>query len=207
MLNQHQFIERYFAAYLEQSRRRNPFLIEDQLCKIPPSSLELEVLISHLSEHGVDFVIADTLAAIKHLELSLEDIHNRLYRPMSTVVLFISQKQPPPLTNWQEIEDDFEHALWASPSQGYVKFCKIENIKNIAQDPESKESKCPVVDFTTLFKMNLNCGQERDLLDLLSLARVVGIPEGLESEPLNDYQNITLNLVKRWLKIIRENKR
>jgi len=198
-LNKHQFIEKYFAPYLEQSRRRNPFLADDQFAAVPPSSQELEVLLTYLSKKGVDFIIGDTLAAIKHLKVTRQEIHDRVYRPISNIVLLVSPNLPRPPVNWRKIEEDSRKICWVSPSNGCVKFSQIGSIENIEQDPESKKAKCPVVGFRNLFKMKLKSEKERDLLDLMSLARVVGVPENIESRQLDENQVRTLHFVKLWL--------
>ena len=200
LMDRHQFIEKYFATYLTESRVRNPFIAETQHSMIPPTSQELEELVIYFSEAGIYFIIGNTLAAIKHLKVTREDIQARVYRPISKVVLFTSQKLPPPPTKWQEIKNESEHTLWKSPEEGYVEFRHIENLSAIEQDPESIDAQCPVVEFTTLFKMKLKSTYERDLLDLLSLARVLGIPQELDFQKLSETQKKALNFINLWLK-------
>ena len=81
-----------------------------------------------------------------------------------------------------------------------MEFRQIENINEIKRDLESLDAQCPVVEFITLFKMKLYSNHERDLLDLLSLARVLGIPAKLDLNQLNNTQKKVLNFTKLWLK-------
>ncbi len=167
---------------------------------IPPCFDEVEALLMHFSKHGVKFVIGDTLAVIKHLHPYYRDMRAGIFRPISKILLVISPKLPPIPESWEEVLDELGNLLWISPSRGYVQFQEVNNIDSISLDEESATVHCPVMDFKTVFVEKLKVKKHRDLLDLLSLADSMGIPENLETELLNEDQRKNLNRLKQWLK-------
>lgn len=67
---------------------------------------------------------------------------------------------------------------------------------NIEKDPESIKMGCPVADVMSIFLMKLNSFREKDSLDLLILARKLGIPKNIERQSLNSTQKENLSLLK-----------
>lgn len=200
-----EFIEKYLSKYLSQCQKRNPFVEEERYTNIPPTSKELEQLISYLSEKDVDPVIIGSIAVIKHLKLTTEDIHARTFRPTQELDLLISKKLPDPPPGWHCNEEIREISSWISPTGGYVEFLMAQDMlpKNdkIEKDPESIAMGCPVADLLTLFKLKLNSSREKDLADLMSLARRVGIPQEVDKHLWNDIQMKNLELLRLWAKL------
>ena len=209
MSKMHNFIEKYFAAFLIESRIRNPFVEYEQLIKIPPTADELEELIIFLQNKYLDPVIMGTLAVMKHLVVTPADIKNRTYRPIQTIDLLVSKLPEQLLDGWQLDKDSSLKLCWISPSQGYVKFfnfkdefpLELEKISTAVKDQESVLMNCPVADVETLFRMKLNSGKERDMLDLMMLTRKVNIPKDIELKLWNDVQRKKLEFLRHWAKI------
>lgn len=205
----HNFIEKYFAAFLVESRVRNPFVEYEQLIKIPPTAGELEELISFLQKNYLNPVIMGTLAVMKHLVVTPSDIQNRTYRPIQTIDILVSKLPEQLLDGWQLDKDSSPRLCWMSPSQGYVKFfnfkdefpSELDKISEAGKDQESVLMNCPVADVETLFRMKLNSRKEKDMLDLMMLTRKVDIPQDVDKKLWNDVQRKNLEFLRHWAKI------
>lgn len=217
MSKRRDFIEKYFAEYLSESRIRNPFLeeilnislkISLENAPIPPTSREVEELISYLLENNVDPVIVGSIAVIKHIHVTSEDIKSRTYRPTQKLELFVSKILPNPPKGWHVNKKSIGSASWISPEGGCVDFFTIEDIfdgnaKNqniIGRDHESIAMGCPVADVQTIFIMKLNSSRVIDFGDLLTLAAKVGVPKDLDELLWNDTQKKKLEPIRRWVK-------
>lgn len=196
----HHFIEKYFTEYLSFCQKRNPLIDPERILHIPPLGNELEELMIYLCSRGVKPVIGGTLAVVKHLKLSSEEIKAHDFRPIHKIDLFFSNELPPPPKGWQVDKKSTALISWISPLNGCVEFLKMNNTNELGKDLESIEAGCPVIDIKTLFKMKLDSNRQRDLFDLLSLALVVGIPVDLEEELLNETQRRNLEAIKLWIK-------
>ncbi len=207
MNKRHDFIKKYFAAFLTESRIRNLFVEYEKLVKIPPTSQEIEELISVLQKSAVDPVIVGTLAVMKHLVVTTEDIHAHTFRPIQTVDLLVYKKPLQLPHGWEVNTESSPIISWISPSRGYVKFLKSEDefpanySQTVGKDRESVEMDCPVADVETLFKMKLNSRRERDLGDLMMLAKKVGIPADIEKKLWNTGQQQNLEFLQHWAKL------
>src|SRR5262249_36510929 len=121
---------------------------------------------------------------------------------------FVSKEPSLPPLGWKQDKNSKELS-WISPSGGYVDFVisgktrkdGSKNMEKVGKDPESAAMGCPVADLQTVFVMKLNSDRGKDISDLLSLARRVGIPNNLEKEELNSTQVKNLELVKQWVKL------
>lgn len=97
---------------------------------------------------------------------------------------------------------------WISPSGGYVDFLVAGhrfpdnniNPMKIGVDVKSMEAGCPIADVASLFQLKLNSFREKDLTDLVALARKVGIPREIYRFKLNKTQQDNLTLVDLWIK-------
>lgn len=201
------FVQKYLAEYLAESRMSNPFLQESQRTCIPPTDEEVIALISYLLKFDEDLVILGSVAVIKHMKITREEIHSRFFRPAQKLELFVSKELPAPPNGWSSDRRFEGCGSWTSPRGGVVEFLTLEDIfpgadgnQKIGKDPESVAVGCPLADVPTIFKINLNSDQERDLLDLLNLACKVGIPTDLDALLWNPQQKKRLELVKLWLK-------
>lgn len=202
------FIEKYLAAYLSECRAQNPFVKLEQKIPIPPTGKEIEALVSYLINSKVDPVIIGSIAVIKHLHITAEDIKARSFRLTQKVELFVSQFPPNLLSGWQINKNSKVLTSWISPTGGTVDFLKIEDLFSesvesqyvVEKDPESVNMGCPVADMQTLFLIKLNSDQERDLLDLLTLARRKNIPENLDKHLWTSTQRKNLDFIKLWIK-------
>lgn len=58
-----------------------------------------------------------------------------------------------------------------------------------------------MADLLTIIKMFLDSNDTKDLSDLLSLIRKVGIPKEIEKQLLNERQRNNLKMVKLWKKM------
>ncbi len=203
------FIEKYFAAFLKESRIRNPFVESEQVIKIPPTAEELQKLISFLQENHLNPVIIGTLAVMKHLVVTTADIQNRIYRPIQTIDLLVSKLPKQLFNDWHLDKESLPRLCWISPSNGYVKFFNfkeefpldLENITESCKDHESALMNCPVLNVETLFRMKLNSKKERDIFDLMMLTRKLEIPQDIDLKLWNDTQRQKLEFLRHWAKI------
>ncbi|MCE5315908.1 MAG: hypothetical protein LLG04_00915 [Parachlamydia sp.] len=197
------FIKKYLAGYLAECQMHNPFIEGDQYSPYPPTSQEIEELILYLQHVGVDPVIAGTIALVKHLNLTSEDIHARDFRPTHKLEVLISKTLPNPPKQWQLNKES--EGSWISPKGGVVEFLMEEDAlkapNKVGRDPESVKMGCPVTDVQTIFKMKLNSDWEKDLAELMTLTRKVGIPNDIDNKLWNSIQRKNLNILKFWAKL------
>lgn len=207
MTKVHDFLEKYFAKFLSESRIRNPIVEEKLDISIPPLCEEVESLILFLQNFDLDPIIIGTLASIKHLKITEADIQMRLFRPAPSLELFV--KKPPSLMppGWKET-DRAEGICWISPSRGYVDFKMPEDLlpvfKNsepIEKDQESVEQGCPVASLRSIFRLKLNSEFTNDLSEILSLMRRVGLPSNLEKDLRTEIQWKNFEMIKHWAKL------
>jgi len=196
------FIGHDVAAYLSNSRSKENM-------HIPPTSKEVEELISYLRSKDIDPIIVGSVALITHLKLNSQDLKD--HNPTKDLDLFISEsplaRLPPPPPGWSRDREAVGVVSWISPKGGYVDFLIAGHCfpgqskipKKITKDPEFEKMGCPVADICSLFILKLNSSREKDLLDLLSLSRKVGIPKELKKHTLNEIQRENLSLLQLWL--------
>lgn len=197
-----EFIKTYLADFLRDSRDK----LKDKT-HIPPTDKEVESLIIYLQEKGVDPVIVGSVAVIKHLKQKGKNFKDDSLDMTKDLDLFVSSSLPNPPTGWRRDLESIGVISWISPSGGSVDFLiaehrfpnNLKNPKKIDKDPESVLMGCPVADLRSIFELKLNSDREKDLTDLLVLARRLGIPKGLHQQPLNQTQKDNLKLVTLWI--------
>lgn len=193
------FINKYLTAYLKHSR------VESK-GHFPPTERETEELIIYLRHNGVDPIIVGSVAVVKHLNPTSDDLNKGKVRPTTDLDLFISSALPIPPPGWRRDLKSVGVISWISPSGGYVDFLVAgqrfpdnQNPKKIGKDPESEKMGCPVADMVSIFQLKLNSYREKDTLDLVALARKIGIPKNLDTYALNSLQRDNLTIVKLWI--------
>lgn len=193
------FVDKYFKGYLKRCRS-DP----SKGVHIPPTAQELCDLMSYLQEEGVDPVIVGSAAIIKHLNPSR--LSDDKFRLTQDIDIFISNVLPDPPAGWRRDSKSIGVNSWISPTGGYVDFLLAgqplpDNHRipsRIGKDSESSDMGCPVADVVSIFLMKLNSYRDKDLTDLVLLARKVGIPKSLRTGRLSREQRDNLNLVEIW---------
>lgn len=191
------FIKKYLNSYLLQCQRYSLNESED-ITPVPPTSKELEMILSYLKANHADFAIIGSIAIVKHLELTADDYYQRVFRPTKYLEILISTPIPTPPKGWK-LDEEME--AWFTSKNHYVKFLSTNGFfpnqeMKIGKDPESFETGCPIADLLTLSQVNLNSGWVKDLLEIVTLWRKVGIPENLEQKLWNAKQLKQLELIK-----------
>lgn len=205
----HQFIEKYLAKFLAMSQILNPMSEVRGKTLFPPNSREVEILIPFLQLQNLDPVIIGSIAVVKHLNITDQDIREREFRPAHALEVFITKTPREVPVDWEISHEITDKLAWISPSGGYVLFSIMgarlsdgsDCFSEIVKDPESVVENCPVADVSTLFKMKLNSNLSKDLYDLMCLTRRVGIPKNLEKESLSSLQVKNLEFLKRRFKL------
>ncbi len=161
-----------------------------------------------LQEKGVNPVIVGSMALIKHLKPTYQELNDDEIRLTNDLDLFISQNNlPNPPIGWRRDLAACGVVSWIAPSGGYVDFLiaghsfpdNTKNPKKIGIDPESEKMGCPTADLVSIYLLKLNSFREKDLFDILGLARKLGIPKEIERVLLNSTQKDNLDIVKLWL--------
>ena len=197
------FIGKYLSGYLNKSRSKI-----NEGPHVPPTVIEIEQLMTFLQEKGLNPVIVGSMALIKHLKPTYQELNEDAIRLTNDVDLFISQNNlPTPPPGWRRDLASAGVISWIAPSGGYVDFLiaghsfpdNTRNPKKIGIDPESEKMGCPTADLASLYLLKLNSFREKDLFDILGLARKIGIPSEIERMSLNSTQKDNLEIVKLWL--------
>ncbi|MBA2368117.1 MAG: hypothetical protein H0V82_03730 [Candidatus Protochlamydia sp.] len=153
-------------------------------------------------------VIVGSMALIKHLKPTYQELNDDEIRLTNDLDLFISQNNlPNPPIGWRRDLAACGVVSWIAPSGGYVDFLiaghsfpdNTKNPKKIGIDPESEKMGCPTADLVSIYLLKLNSFREKDLFDILGLARKLGIPKEIERVLLNSTQKDNLDIVKLWL--------
>lgn len=196
------FIKIYLADFLKESRDK---LKGDM--HVPPTDKEVEELVVYLQEKGADPAIVGSAAVIKHLKHKDPNFKDDSFHLTKDIDIFVSSSLPNPPFGWRYDLKSPGVISWISPSGGYVDFLiaghrfpnDLKNPKKIDKDPESVLMGCPIAALRSIFELKLNSDREKDLTDLLILARRIGIPNDLQQQPLNQTQRENLNLVNLWV--------
>lgn len=223
MSNPREFIDKYIAGFINQSREQHKS--EES---IPPTPQEIEQLMIFLQNKELDPIIVGSVAINKHLqasfnkpkpnsfqnvkELDLVIKNNSLneiqaFRTTVDIDFFISKTIPNFLPGWQRDKNSIGVLSWISPSGGIVDFLiagqRFPNNSStpltLGKDPESVKMGCPIADLKSLFLMKLNSDRDKDFLDLLVLARTLGIPNDLNKQSLNSNQREQLSTLQLYL--------
>lgn len=188
--------------YLAQCRVRTA---GEEGVTVPPSSDEVQELLAYLKDFGVTGVIVGSAAILKHLGDQGELDVSKDFRPTSDLDIFINRslpKNPPP--GWSVDKEAIGVPSWISPTGGYVDFLQAgmefpggrKNPSKIGID--ESVSDLPVADVPSIFRLKLNSERNKDLMDIIALARKTGVPKDLGK--LNQQQKENLQMVEQWLK-------
>ena len=188
--------------YLAQCRVRNA--AEDVDTHVPPTSEEVEELIVYLREHGINPAIVGSTALLKHLG---DDIDiGKDFRPTADLDIFVNKPPPKQLPEgWHRDPEAVGLISWISPSGGYVDFLQggheypggRKNPSSVSIDTSISEF--PVADVASVFKLKLNSERQKDLLDLVALARRTGVPPSSALGKLNAQQRENLQMISQWV--------
>ena len=201
------YLETHLGNFLEKSRAAL-----GSKGQIPPTTDEIQTLLDYLQSNGLDPIIVGSIAVYnqlrkisristdlipptKHLDIAIAKQEIGVTKDLD---LFISRALPNIPPGWKVDRASIGVPSWISPSRGYVDFLiagapLAENAgipKQIKKDPDSEKMGCPIADLQSLFELKLDSSREKDLLDLLVLAKTVGIPRNLPS--LNERQRENL---------------
>ena len=170
----------------------------EDITPVPPTFQELEMILSYLKANNADFAIIGSVAIVKHLELTADDYYQPIFRPTKCLEILISTPTPKPPKGWK-LDEEME--AWFTSKNHYVKFFSTNSFfpnkeMKIGKDSESFETGCPIADVLTLSQINLNSGRVKDLLEIVTLWRKVGIPENLEQKLWSAKQLKHLELIK-----------
>lgn len=150
-----------------------------------------------------------SVAVVKHLNLTNEEIHLRNFRPTYALDLLIFRKIPSPPPNWQVKMQTSDGVSWLSTTGGQINFLMAKDTfpegfiktNSIGRDPESVRVGCPIVDVKTLFIMKLNSSLEVDMSELMTLARKTKIPKEIEKELWTNRQKKNLEFIRSWAEL------
>ena len=204
-----EFIDKYFALYIAECRVHNPFFDAEDEFNSPPTGEDLAAVMTYLKQRHADPLIIGSIAVIKHLLVTNEDIRRRIYRPTNRLEIIISGDLPPPPFGWSLKNNTKSPPTWVSPDGSRVDlfhgkdlFSEIcEKLLTLNQDAESARMECPVADVKTLFFIKLELFSPRDLYDLLLLARKLGIPKKLNDLLSTPRQRKNLMFIRHWIKM------
>lgn len=139
---------------------------------------------------------------MKYLAVTPQDIQARVYRPIQTVDFVIAKDLPAPPCGWKYAQ---EPKSWISHENGNVNFFLISDFfaqdRNIGKDSESVEMDCPIADVESLFLMKLSTRKERDVGELMMLAKKVGVPPDIHKKIWNCTQQKNLEFLIHWASI------
>jgi hypothetical protein len=194
------------TRYLGQCRIRNA-LIEKQNVSVPPTPEEAKGLLSYLKQNGVEAAVVGSVGVLHYVR----DETN--FRPTVDLDLFVQmtaeqfRKVQPP-RGWSVDRAAPGVISWISPSGGYVDFMTAghefpgghRGPKRVSVDPSSKEY--PVASAIDIFRMKLDSMREKDLSDMISLARAIGgVPTDKQLGQLNQTQSENLGMVRQWFQL------
>lgn len=203
-----EFISKYFALYLAECKDPNPLLDAEDHFDSPPTVIELVKIMSYLKLKNTAPLIIGSIAVIKHLHVTSEDIRARTYRLTNRVEIFLSGSLPPAPFGWKLKKDSCGLSTWISSFGSRVDFFSTKDFfsqecieaLHLTPDSESVEMGCPVADTSTLFSIKLQLFSPRDLYDLLLLSRKLGIPKNLNKLLFTSRQKKNLTFIRRWIK-------
>jgi hypothetical protein len=202
------FIDKYFVLYLAECKAHNPLLEAEDQFDSPPTNVELATIMSYLNLKNTNPLIIGSIAVIKHLHVTSEDIRARTYRLTNRMEIFLSGVLPHPPFGWKLKKDSGELSTWISTLGSRVDFFsekdlfseECEKPLHLNPDSESVQMDCPVADTRTLFSIKLQLFSPRDLQDLLLLSRKLGIPKNLNKLLSTSRQRKNLTFIMRWIK-------
>lgn len=191
-------------VYLDQCQVRNT-LVENQHVHVPPTPGETKALMAYLDDRNLEAAIVGSVGVLHYVK------DTGKFRPtvdldvfVHTTTLQLRRLEPP--AGWKVDLESPGVASWISPTGGYVDFMTAGHIfpggsrtpDRVTVDKSS--GKYPVAVAADLFKLKLNSMREKDLSDMITLARALGgVPDDLG--PLNQTQKENLDLARQWFKL------
>jgi hypothetical protein len=194
------------SAYLRQCQVRNT-LAESQDVHVPPTPDESKELLSYLKQMGVEAAVVGSVGVLHYVKDASK------FRPTVDLDIFVQmtadkfRKVQPP-RGWSVDKASPGVISWISPSGGYVDFMTAGHTfpggsrtpSRVDVDPSSKEY--PIATAVDIFRMKLNSMREKDLSDMISLARAIGgVPSEKQLGQLNQTQKENLQLIQQWFKL------
>ena len=194
-------------TYLNQCQVRNSLVESEGATHVPPSAQETRELLTYLKGKGIAAVIVGSVGVLHYVK------DQSRYRPTVDLDLFVplddkKMRAIPPPKGWQVDRESVGVISWISPSGGYVDYITAGKVVNdnpmpqsVQADPSSKDY--PVAKAVELFRLKLGTMREKDLSDLMSLARAIGrVPTDAELGPLKTQtMKDNLDLVRQWFKL------
>lgn len=182
--------------YIGACRTRTALETEPE---VPPTMEEIESIMEYLRQEGCKPTIVGSAAIAFHLGPDADTD----FRPTSDLDIFVKGVLPPPPVGWRADPQALGVPSWISPTGGHVDFLPAghefpggrKNPSDIGQD--TSVSTLPVSDVASIFRLKLNSERNKDLMDLVALARKTGIPETLGK--LNAQQRENLDFLRIWL--------
>lgn len=181
---------------------------------IPPTTREIDNLISYLNEKDLNPIIVGSLAIVQHLNFSLQELEREDFRPTEDIDIFVSSLPHAPPSGWRRDYQSIGVISWISPSGGYVDFLEAgqkfpdsqKNLTKVKKDPNSENMGLPTADLSSLFQLKLNSSRVKDIQDLIFLSERVGIPDEIEKKNLNELQKENLAFIRLWLENKKQSK-
>lgn len=194
------------TRYLRQCQVRNT-LAESEGVHVPPTPEETKQLLTYLKQVGVEAAVIGSVGVLHYIKDPSK------FRPTVDLDMFVQMtaanfRKVKPAPGWSVDKASPGVISWISPSGGYVDFMTTghefpggsRTPSRVSVDPSSKEY--PVATAVDIFKMKLNSMREKDLADMISLARAIGgVPSDKQLGPLNQTQKENLQLVQQWFKL------
>jgi hypothetical protein len=193
--------------YLRQCQVRNTMERSEMDTSVPPQPEEVKQLLAYLKQQGVDAAVVGSVGVLHYVKDASK------FRPTVDLDLHVQmtaanfRKVQPP-RGWSLDRSAPGVISWISPSGGLVDFVTAGHEfpgggrapSRVTVDPSSKEY--PVSTAVDIFRMKLNSMREKDLADMISLARAIGgVPTAKQLGDLNQTQGENLQLVQQWFKM------
>ena len=172
---------------------------ESEHVEVPPTPEELHFLLGYLSAYHVKPVIVGSVAVFHHVSMVSPE---STFRPTKDVDLHVSELPPIP-PGWTVDRESIGVPSWISPSGGHVDFLignhefdsDISVPVKVAVSKDSPPG-FPVASVPDIFKMKLGTYRDKDMGDLVALARAKGIPSlhALSARQKDGLELVRLNL-------------
>ena len=166
---------------------------------VPPTVDEVRFLMNHLESANIRNGLCGSTAVYTYLTEALAD-----FRPTLDIDVFTSREPGRPPEGWRINREAVGVTSWIAPSGGVVDFLVAgsmlpngttvpRNIKVVAYP----DSEFRVVALDDLVRLKLNSTRDKDLQDVIRLAR--SCRSCLSVAKLNEQQRENLQLVQLWL--------
>lgn len=188
-------------AYINQCRVVN--LGESNEVQFPPTPDEIDQLIAYLKGQKVNPAVVGGVGVLQHMGSASN------FRPTTDVDIWVS-KVPSILKGWRQDPEAVGIPSWISPSGGHVDFVTPgqnfgTEVGRVPRKIEVDSGRFPVGSWKTIMWLKLNSHREKDLSDVVTLARKLDIFPSTDDfnffGKMNKTQLDNLNLVQHWLKL------